>query len=261
MSTKLVGIVNVTPDSFSDGGQNEQLDAALETIARMVEDGADVIDIGAESTRPGATPIDAATEWSRLEHLLPKLEQFDVDFSLDTRHAETARKAAAYNITYLNDVSGFDSPAMVEAARDSDCKLIVMHSLSVPADKNLVLPESLDVVEELLHFAHARFATLEAAGIRRDRLIFDPGIGFGKTPKQSLALLRDIALLDELGVPVLVGHSRKSFLSEFKGNRDDATLFVSHHLARSGVDYLRIHDVARHRQMLNLIEGLYDGRS
>jgi len=251
--TRLVAILNITPDSFSDGGVFFKPDDALAAIARLITEGADVIDIGAESTRPGATPLSAEEEWARLEPVLSQIPRFAADtiaFSLDTRHADNARKALGYGVHWINDVSGFADASMVDAVKSSRCKLVVMHSLTVPADKSVVLPESADVVEELLRFARVRLQKLEKSGISRDRMIFDPGIGFGKTAKQSLDILRRIEEFNVLGVPLLVGHSRKSFLSEYHAgvsmSRDEATLEVSQLLMKQGVAYLRVHDVVAH---------------
>jgi len=250
--TKLVGILNITPDSFSDGGAFFRSQDALVHIKQLANDGAYIIDIGAESTRPGATPLSADEEWQRLEPVLKLLPQVNnVQFSLDTRHAQTARKALAYNIHWINDVSGFSDLGMQQAVRNADCKLVVMHSLSVPADKNIVLSDSLDAVEEILGFAKHRIQELENAGIKRDRIIFDPGIGFGKTASQSWEIVRGIKRFEVLGVPLLVGHSRKSFLSSTSADRDAATLAVSRDLINQGVSYLRVHDVAAHARMLS----------
>ena len=254
--TKLMGIINVTPDSFSDGGQNYAPQAALAAIEQLIADGAHIIDIGAESTRPGATPLGHEEEWERLAPVLFQLSRFkDVQFSLDTRHAQTVHKALPY-VHWVNDISGLADAAMLDAVRGSSCKLVLMHSLSVPADKAVVLPEDADVVAEVLGFAKGRIASLDAAGIARDRLVFDVGIGFGKTPVQSLALLRDIDQFAELEVPLLVGHSRKSFLAGLAADRDEATLAVSQYLATKNTDYLRVHDVASHKNMLSIMGAL-----
>lgn len=250
---KLVGIVNVTPDSFSDGGAALDPARAVEAIEHLIADGADVIDIGAESTRPGATPITHAEEWARLEPVLKKLPALSVPVSIDTRHAETAAKALQYNISWINDVSGFSAPAMIEAVKHSDCKLVVMHSLGVPADKGHVLPPETDIIAELMSFARGRFAALESAGIEHSRFIFDPGAGFGKTAQQSLAIVQGVRHFRALGVPILIGHSRKSFLPVMGGSiaqRDEATLAMSQYLSGQGVDYLRVHNVARHKRLL-----------
>ncbi len=266
---ELVGIINITPDSFSDGGLNFSLQSALTNIQKLVEDGVDIIDIGAESTRPNATPISHEEEWTRLEPILFHLVGFAIPISVDTRHAETARKALALGVRWINDVSGFSSIEMVAEVRDSDCKLVVMHSLSVPADKNIILPVDADPVEMIIEWAKARFLELEKAGISRDRIIFDAGIGFGKNAAQSQAIIDGVARFKELAVPVLIGHSRKSFLQNchpelVEGSchdkaeisrctrndnidKDDATINISRFLAENGVDYLRVHNVKRHR--------------
>jgi len=240
--TKLVAILNLTPDSFSDGGLHTDPHAS---IKRMREEGADIIDIGAESTRPGATPLTPEEEWQRLAPVLKSLPK--APFSIDTRHAATAQKSLAHGASWINDVSGFSDPAMVAAVKNTDCKLVVMHSLTVPADKSIVMADDADVVAEILSFAKARIAALETAGIARSRIIFDPGIGFGKTAAQSLTLLQHISALRACGVPLLIGHSRKSFLT---GDRDTATLAISKQLIAQGIDYLRVHDVAAHRALL-----------
>jgi dihydropteroate synthase len=261
--TRLVGILNLTPDSFSDGGKFSDKDAALDAISRMIAAGAHVIDIGAESTRPGAPPVSPQEEWRRLEPVLQSLasvKQPNISFSLDTRHAENAAKALEIGIDWINDVTGFISPAMINAVKASSCTLVMMHSLGIPANRSITLPQSANVTETLITWAKERIALLEQQGILRNRIVFDPGIGFGKTPQQSFALIRDIKKFMTLGVRVMVGHSRKSFLASL-GDRDDATLAASFYLAEQGVDYLRVHDVPRHTQMLNVWSAIaYDDR-
>jgi dihydropteroate synthase len=253
MVTKLVGIVNLTPDSFSDGGNCADVAAMIVLAGAMAAAGAEVIDVGAESTRPGAVPLDPEEEWQRLlpfmEQVLPGLKG-RCRISIDTRHAETARRALERGADWINDVGGFADAAMVEAVAPSGCALVVMHSLSIPADPKVTLPDDADPVAALLAFGYERVAALEAAGINRSRLIFDPGIGFGKTAAQSLEILRRAAELRVLGVPLLVGHSRKSFLKAFADGpppmRDAATLAFSAYLMDRGVGYLRVHDVSGH---------------
>lgn len=253
--TKLVGIVNITPDSFSDGGALFSPLTALQAMEKMVQDGASVIDIGAESTRPGAEQLGWEEEWNRLEPVAAHMEgavKGKALVSVDTRHAQTAREMLAYGVDWVNDVSGFGAREMVDAVADADCTLVVMHSLSVPADPKIVLPADADVVAEVYDFAERRIAELWARGVARERIIFDPGVGFGKTAEQSAALILGIARFKALGVPVLVGHSRKSFLKLWNGDadRDAATLDVSRFLIDQGVDYLRVHDVAAHAKLL-----------
>jgi dihydropteroate synthase len=246
---KLVAIINVTPDSFSDGGQTLSPADALAAVVSVLNDGADIIDIGAESTRPGATPISASDEWGRLAPVLEGITALDVPFSVDTRHALTATKSLIFGANWINDVSGFENPDMVAVVRDSNCKLVVMHSLSIPADKSVVMQEE-DVVQALLVWARARLALLEKSGIARERIIFDPGIGFGKTAQQSRSIIDNIKEFKSLGVPIMVGHSRKSFLGGALEERDAKTLEVSRFLAAQGVDYLRVHDIAGHKAAL-----------
>jgi len=261
--TKLVGIINLTPDSFSDGGKLGNTQAALDAISRLIGQGARVIDLGAESTRPGALPVSPDEEWRRLEPVLQALatvKQPGVSFSLDTRHAETARRGLELGIDWINDVTGFASPAMVNVVKSAPCTLVMMHSLGIPANKSITLPPTADAAATVIAWAKERLQLLETQGIDRSRVIFDPGIGFGKTPAQSLAILRDIKKFAALGLRVLVGHSRKSFLAGFS-DRDDATLAASLYLAAQSVDYLRVHDVARHAQMLSVWDAIaYDDR-
>lgn len=264
--TRIVAILNLTPDSFSDRGAYYKPSDALAAIERFIDEGADVIDIGAESTRPGATSLSAGEEWERLKPVISQLPRFvshRVPFSLDTRHPENASKALEYGISWINDVSGFSQAAMVDAVRPSNCGLVVMHSLTVPADKSVVIPSSVDVMQELLSFAQSRISSLEAGGIARGRIVFDPGIGFGKTAAQSLEIIRRIKEIEVLDVPLLVGHSRKSFLSAYKVetpmNRDEATLEISQFLIGQGVTYLRVHDVAAHRRLLAMYMGRRHG--
>lgn len=242
--TQLVGIVNFTPDSFSDGGRYNAVDAALAHIDRLIMDGADIIDIGAESTRPGATPLSAAEEWERLASFFEALTPEGAIFSLDTRHAENAKRALDKGFHWINDVSGFADEAMIDAVKPYGCKLVMMHSLGIPADKNHTLPGYVDVIETLLAWAQKQVARLEKKGIRRHHLIFDPGIGFGKTAAQSSQIIERFIELKACGLPLYIGHSRKSFLGE--GDRDASTLAVSRQLIAKEVDYLRVHNVAAH---------------
>lgn len=254
--TKLVGIVNITPDSFSDGGSFVTPGDAVSAIRRMTESGAEVIDIGAESTRPGATAITPDEEWRRLGPVLaalPEPGQRSFWVSVDTRHAATARRAVAMGVDWINDVTGFSSPDMVDAVRRASCSLVVMHSLGAPADPSVTLAADVDVISFLCAWAETRFSDLARVGIERERLIFDPGVGFGKTSAQSRAILEGAARFSDLGVPVLIGHSRKSCLAtpgDIPAMRDAATLQVSERLVAAGVDYLRVHDVTAHRRLL-----------
>lgn len=258
MRTELVGIVNVTPDSFSDGGESFLPEAALMRIQACFDEGASVVDVGAQSTRPGAQMLTAQEEWQRLAEILPDAVRVAREcggcLSVDTFYPEVAHRALAAGVTWINDVMGLESQSMIEAVRESDCKLVVMHSLGIPPNPAFMLEADVDPVQFLLRYFHERKEKLLAEGIREERLIFDPGIGFGKSPTQSLTLLLRARELDALDTPLLWGHSRKSFLKLFSAvqpqERDDLTLAFSSLLAASGAHYLRVHNVLRHAALL-----------
>lgn len=258
--TQLVGILNLTPDSFSGDGHSYNPRNALEQLEKIFQDGAAIVDVGAESTRPGATPLNHEEEWRRLSHFLEYLKQdnrhdYFPRISIDTYHPETAKKALAFGVGWINDVWGFQDARMVEAVKDSICDIVVMHSLSIPADPQVTFPPDTDIILALINWANERLQKLEGQGIARDRVILDPGIGFGKTAEQSQAIIDRIDALKTLGVRLLVGHSRKSFLklhtSEPPGQRDAATAEISVKLAKAGVDFLRVHNVVVNRKALD----------
>lgn len=261
-TSALVGILNITADSFSDGGKFNSIDKAISHAKLLFKQGAEVIDIGAESTRPNAKTIDPIDEWQSLSAVLKEIHafwsktQFKPKISIDTRHAEVAEKALAIGADWLNDVSGFDDPQMRAVAANSNVKCIVMHHLGIPPCANNTLSPSIDIFMQLKNWAKQRFRQLEAAKIDPERIIFDVGIGFGKTPQQSLNLLKNIQRLQMLNVPLLVGHSRKSFLNLLTSNppeeRDIETALFSYHLAQQQVDYLRVHNVAINAQALKI---------
>lgn len=253
-TSQLVGILNVTPDSFSDGGQFFNPEIALQQYIHLAESGADIIDIGAESTAPTAKPLDHATEWSRLEPVLSLLIDAQKKLpiapkiSIDTRHPETAQKAIALGVDWINDVSGLDHPAMREIIAASKVDCVVMHHLSIPENRNHLLPRDQDPTPIVLEWGEKRLRELENAGIARERIIFDPGIGFGKMAEQSLLLLQNISAFKQLGVRILVGHSRKTFISLLSSlpfaERDIETLTISLQLMKQSVDYIRVHNVS-----------------
>lgn len=259
--SKLVGICNLTPDSFSGDGILSTEDA-VQRIAALLHEGAEVVDIGAESTRPGATPLTPSEEWARLSAVLSAARKTfpSAVFSVDTRHADTARKALAEGADWINDVSGFTHLDMIDAVKNQPCKLVLMHSRSIPASPSDVLEMHCDPVEEIMTFFKKQLALLHQAGINKARVILDPGIGFGKSAAHSFTLLRRVDELKTLGIPLLIGHSRKSFLAAFSPKpasaRDEETLAVSCFLALKNVEYLRVHNVARHTQMLSVLASL-----
>ncbi len=253
---KLVGILNITPDSFSDGGKFYNSNNALIQTQKLIKDGANIIDVGAESTRPGATPIDKNQEWQRLENILPKIikiaHQNNVKISLDSRHYQTIKKALDLGIDIINDVTGFDNKDMALIGAKSNKKLIVMHNLGVPARKDLIIDQNLDEIEEIKNWMKKKISFLQELGVKKENIIFDPGVGFGKNAKQSINILNNINQFKDLGLEIFIGHSKKSFLDEVneKGDRDSKTIFVSKNLIGKGVRYLRVHDVSNHKSLL-----------
>ena len=226
------------------------------TSRELVADGAELIDLGAESTRPGATPLSADEEWARLEPVLGRLVDryrgalLRPRLSVDTYHADTARRALALGADIINDVSGLTTPAMIELAATSGADFVAMHNLGVPADKARVLPADQDPTAAVERWLEQRLGEWERAGLDLARIVFDPGIGFGKNALQSLRLLRNVERFQRFGLRLLVGHSRKSFMHQVAAaDREDRDLFtigVSLNLCRAGVDILRVHNVAAH---------------
>lgn len=249
----IVGILNVTPDSFADAERRLAPQAAIAAAAAQLDAGADVIDVGAESTRPGGAAVTPDEEWGRLAPCLPQIVALararGAAVSVDTRNGATAAHALAAGVDWINDVGG-GSPAVAAAVAASGARLVVMHALSVPVIKGETLPPETDIIAHLRAWAGERLATLEAAGIARERIILDPGIGFGTTPRQAFAIIARLGELRALGCPLLVGHSRKSFLATATTapapERDDVTLALSGVLIAAGADYVRVHNVARH---------------
>ncbi len=251
-----MGVLNVTPDSFSDGGQRETWSAIEPHVDAMIEAGVHIIDVGGESTRPGAQPVSAVTEWLRIEAVLKELltrrdaTPLAPRISVDTYHADTARKALALGVDMINDVSGLTSPEMLELAKTSGADWVAMHSVSVPADPKRELPGEEDAYRAVERWLLRRLESWDKAGLDLNRIIFDPGIGFGKNSLQSLQILRRAGALRRHGLRVLIGHSRKSFLRDLTGgeivDKDLATLGASLQLCEQGVDVLRVHDVPLH---------------
>ena len=257
----LMGILNVTPNSFSDGGRFMKPEAALGHARRLVEAGAGIIDVGAESTRPDGAALDPETEWQRVEPVLDGLRELQEELrppgprnpfqiSIDSRNPLTVRSALGLGVDLLNDVTGFRHPEMLEIAEGTDVPLVFMHSLSIPVVKGESIPRDRDPVEFLIAWAHERLAEFDRRGIARHRLIFDPGIGFGKTARQNWRILEHVERFHDLGIPILIGHSRKSFLEVVtdkpSAERDAETLAVSQGLTKKGVEILRVHDVKGH---------------
>jgi dihydropteroate synthase len=258
--TAVMGVLNVTPDSFHDGGRHADLDDAVAGVERMVEAGVDIVDVGGESTRPGADPVPAEEE---IERVVPTIEAIqsvpavgsgEVLVSVDTRKPAVAEAALDAGADVINDVTGLEDPEMRSVVADADCPVIVMHSLDAPVDPDAD-PEYDDVVSEVADALRERLALADTAGIDRDRVIVDPGLGFGKSPAEDFELLARCGEFAALGCPVLVGHSHKSVFGAVGRDADDrehATVAATALAADRGADIVRVHDVAENRAAVDV---------
>ena len=244
----VMGILNVTPDSFSDGGNFAALEFALSHAEAMVEQGVDIIDIGGESTRPGSPAVALDEELRRVMPVLYALRDIGKPLSVDTYKPEVMREALIAGADLINDINGFRAPGAIEAVRESDCALCIMHMQGAPQTMQQE-PHYQDVVAEVIAFLRERVEALTTAGIERERICLDPGFGFGKTLEHNLALMRGIGRMrEELGLPVLAGVSRKSMIGaltgkpvaeRMAGSIGGALAAVAH-----GARIVRVHDVA-----------------
>jgi len=255
---RLMGILNVTPDSFSDGGRFDTRGAALAHARAMLDEGADLLDIGGESTRPGASETPAEVELARVAPVIADLRDGNIaaPLSLDTRKSSVAQAAGA---DILNDVSGlrFD-PALATVAARTGAPLILMHSIGTPETMQALAPDAYDaVLLDVFDALTKSIAVAEAAGVPRQRIMVDPGIGFGKTDPQQIALLRRISLFHGLGCAILLGVSRKGMIGRISGEQDAArrgpgSAGIGLWAVGQGIQMLRIHDVALHKQAIDL---------
>jgi dihydropteroate synthase len=251
----VMGIVNLTPDSFSDGGSYADSKAAINAARRMVEDGADILDLGAESTRPGAAAVDADEELRRLLPVIDGLADCGVPLSVDTRKVPVMLGALAAGADMINDIGGFTAPGAIDAVARGGCGLCVMHMKGEPGTMQQA-PSYGDVVSEVEDFLRDRIDALRAAGVALDRIVVDPGIGFGKTRWHNLQLLEALDELCGLGQPILVGVSRKSLIGELTGRPVERRLAGSLAAALAavarGARIVRVHDVAETRDALRV---------
>lgn len=259
--TAVMGILNVTPDSFYDGGRYDALDDAVERAEAMVDSGADIVDVGGESTRPGADPVPADAEIDRVVPVVEALADTEVLVSVDTRKAEVARAALEAGADILNDVSGLEDPEMRLVAAEYDVPVVVMHSIETPVDPDADV-EYDDVVADTIDALTERVLLAEKAGLDRSQIIVDPGLGFGKTSAESFELLGRIDEFQALGCPVLVGHSRKSMFElvgeDSSGDRLSATVAGTALAAERGVDIVRVHDVAENAAAVRTVAAADD---
>ena len=268
--SKIVGILNLTPDSFSDGGKYFDEKKALFYLEEMLMAGADIIDIGAESTRPNAQILNAQEEIARLENILPKLifaiENFNkihnknIQASIDSYHLETIIFAHKIGVEIINDVSGLIDEKIIDYIAQNNLTAILMHNLAIHSNPELIVNRDLNVVDEIINWAHQKINYLTARKIQKSQLIFDPGIGFAKNSTQSIRILKNINAFRVLNLPIYVGHSKKSFLdainipSQPNLDRTAKTLILSQYLAQKNVEYLRVHDVKENIEAIDSLE-------
>ncbi len=268
--TKIVGILNITPDSFSDAGKYNSFENALKHLQEMLINGADIIDVGAESTRPNATPINALEEIKRLQIILPQIifevKKFNqknnkkIQTSIDSYHFETIKMALESGIDIVNDVSGLVDEKIIEFIAANNITTILMHNLAIHANPDLIINPHLNLNEEILNWANQKIAYLTKKGVKKSQLIFDPGIGFAKDADQSIRILKNIDLYRVLELPIYIGHSKKGFLDKINcedfglENKDQSraqkTLIISQYLIDKNVDFIRVHDVKEHHKLI-----------
>jgi dihydropteroate synthase len=263
---KIFGILNVTPDSFSDGGKFLDIDNAIKQAELLIAEGADVIDVGAESTRPFAQDIGVNEELNRLKDIVPELHKITnlsgKKLSLDSRNYETI-KALAKHIDIINDVSGLIDDRITQLAKIDGKEVVMMHSLSVPSNPNICIPLGENPIDYLKNWLRVKMRSLEARGFDLEKIIFDPGIGFSKNAKQSIYILKNIDKFQDLGCKILIGHSRKSLFRYFEattspGELDFYTSLLSLYMAYAGVDYIRIHNVGMATRLMRNVKTFYN---
>ena len=258
--TLVMGVLNVTPDSFSDGGRFHDEREAVGRGLQIAEEGADLLDVGGESTRPGSQSVPAEEEWRRIGGVIEGVHRHSaIPISVDTRKPEVARRAIASGAAIVNDVTGLRDPAMAKLVAESGAGAVIMHMRGEPATMQAD-PRYADVVAEVTAFLAQQLESAVAAGVPREAIVLDPGIGFGKTPAHNEDLLRGLPGIRGLGRPVLVGVSRKSFLAKVhpKGDtrRLEASLAAAGFAILQGADIVRVHDVVETVRYVRMLDGL-----
>lgn len=257
-----MGILNVTPDSFSDGGRYFNTGLAIERGIEMASEGADILDIGGESTRPGSRAISVQEELDRVIPVIRALkDKLAIPISIDTKKPEVARAALQAGASIINDVRGFDRPEMCAVAKESGVPICVMHMQGTPETMQQKPFYQNGIVDHLLEWFSERIRQLIAFGIDQKQIILDPGIGFGKTVEDNAKIIQNIPKLKELGYPVLLGVSRKSFMTKIVGKEPlqllNETIAVNTAAFLHHTDIVRVHNVKEHRSVFNILEAIY----
>jgi dihydropteroate synthase len=253
----LMGVLNITPDSFSDGGQFFNTNSALEHFQKLIKDRADLIDIGAESTRPNAVLIDESTEWQRLEPVLKALCESEnkIPISIDTRKSEIAKKALSYEVSIINDVSGLEDPEMPNVVKDSEALLVINHHRGIPPSIGEVEPNE-NIIEELILYFEECLKRSIQSGLSKKQIILDPGLGFGKGLRENILILKNLPKLKKyFDLPILVGPSRKRFVKQLWGaeGQDWGSLAVSLLAAANGANIIRCHEPAIYKPIKEFV--------
>lgn len=256
-NTRLVGILNLTTNSFSDGGKYLEYENAIKHLEELIQNGADIIDIGAESTKPFSSPVDADVQ---IERILPILNyvkdnNITVPISIDTRSSKVAKVCIENGATIINDVSGFNyDEIMIEVIKNSDAKIVIQHSKETPETMQLN-PTYKNIIDDIFKELEAKIELAESHNISKNRIILDVGIGFGKNVQDNYTLMKHIKEFKSLGTEIMIGISRKSFLElESIEEKDIYTTALSSLLIANEVDYLRVHNVKMHKELLNIME-------
>jgi len=254
-----MGILNVTPDSFSDGGRHDCLSSALQRAEVMIQEGADIIDVGGESTRPGASVVPVQQEMDRVMPVLEHLRHCGVPLSIDTRKAVVMRAAISAQVDMVNDISALQDPGAMSAVASSQAAVCLMHMHGVPATMQQQAAY-VDVVSEVAAYLAGRIELTLSAGIERSRIVIDPGFGFGKTLTHNIELLRYLSVFTGIGSPVLVGLSRKSMLGLLTGAAVDQRVYASIAAAmlaiQRGAAIVRVHDVRATKDAIKVMEAV-----
>lgn len=265
-SSKIMGVLNCTPDSFSDGGKFVQIDAALTHAETMIAEGADIIDIGAESTRPGAAPISAEEEISRLTPIASALiADGRKPISIDTRHTKTMQAMLDLGVDMINDISALEAEGAIDAVKQSSVAICLMHMRGIPQTmQNHTLYDN--VVTEVTQYLARRAELCREAGIEANRIVLDPGFGFAKTPEQNMALIAQIKAFLNLSYPVLIGVSRKSTIGHYLDNRavEDrviGSVVLAALGAYKGAQIVRVHDIKATKDALLMMEALKNAKA
>jgi dihydropteroate synthase len=258
--TRIMGVLNVTPDSFSDGGQFAKPEPAVARALLMIEEGADIVDVGGESTRPQSNPVPADEEWRRIGSVVEAVaRKTDTPISVDTRKPEIAAKSLKAGAAIVNDITGLQNPAMVRVVARARAGAVIMHMLGDPKTMQDD-PQYVDVVRDVRDLLRVRAKSAESAGVAREALAIDPGIGFGKTLEHNVAVLRHLDAFAGLGYPVVVGASRKSFLQKLgagvSGERLSGSLAAATLAVARGAHVIRAHDVLETVRAMRVADAL-----